>query len=200
MERKGRRRSMELRASLSGKILPMWWYRCFPHLRGFLIFVTLANLLRFMWNIQLSIQVYYLTINLSSHWNPVAHISSPLISWSVTMMSHLESVDVKWSALRCGTSMKWVTIFESLHLSRFRVLKRREELRLQKNSGVVFITQILTTCFETSYHWLSSLTAPRLPNRAKGTFPPLPKLNHMICTRSSRSDRRKGEVERHFHF
>ena len=41
MERKGRRKSMELRASLSGKILPMWLYRCFSH---FLIFVTLINL------------------------------------------------------------------------------------------------------------------------------------------------------------
>ena len=89
-----------------------------------------------------------------------------------------------------------VTMVQSLHLSRFRVLKRSSK----KIQELLFMIYPLTTCFETSDHWLSSLTAPRLPNRAKGTFPPLPKLNHMICTRSSRSDRRKGKVERHFHF
>ena len=50
MERK--RRRMELRAS-PGKILPLWWYRWFPHLRVVLVLVRFTVLLCFIWHIQL---------------------------------------------------------------------------------------------------------------------------------------------------
>ena len=83
-----------------------------------------------------------------------------------------------------------VTMVQSLHLSRFRVLKRSSK----KIQELLFMIYPLTTCFETSDHWLSSLRAPSFSVRCeiapKALFPHSP--NWIIWSALGRAEVTEG--------